>query len=116
VLNVVYPAYLMTKHKSWNLLWHNPGDLGLAATLGLMFFVGIALMGKGMLLLGALGASVGFGVQQTVQLLGSQAVGFFSGEWRGIGGKPVARMYCAILVLVLAAAIMACGNAINGGN
>jgi len=116
VLNVVYPAYLMTKHKSWNLLWHNPGDLGLAVTLGLMFFVGTALMGKGMLLLGALGASVGFGVQQTVQLLGSQAVGFFSGEWRGIGGKPVVRMYCAILVFVLAAAIMACVNAINAGN
>ncbi|MCC6126386.1 MAG: hypothetical protein IT426_15620 [Pirellulales bacterium] len=112
VLNVLYPAFLMTKHRSWPVLLRNPGENALAAIFGLMFFVGVALLGKGMLLLGALGASVGFGVQQTVVMLGSQSVGFLGGEWKGIGGKPRALMFCGIAVLIAAAAIMACGNAL----
>lgn len=112
LLNVAYPAYLMTKHKSWSVLWQNPGEFGLAATFGLMFFVGIALMGKGMLLMGTLGASVGFGVQQTIQMLGGQAVGFFSGEWKDASGTSRIQMYCAIMVLITAAVIMSCGNAL----
>jgi L-rhamnose-H+ transport protein len=113
VLNVLYPAYLMSKHRSWQVLLRNPRENVLAAIFGLMFFVGVAMMGKGMVLLGALGASVGFGVQQTVQTLGSQSVGFFGGEWKGIGAKPRALMFCGIAVLIVAAAIMSCGNALT---
>ena len=36
-------------------------------------------MGKGMLLLGVLGASVGFGIQQAMQMTGTQLLGFISG-------------------------------------
>ncbi len=42
-------------------------------------------MGKGMLLLGAApGASVGWGIQQAMQMAGTQMLGFASGEWRGV--------------------------------
>ena len=91
LLNVIYPAYLMTKHRSWHVLWENPREIALAVTFGLSFFTGTALMGKGMLLLGAFGASVGWGVQQILQMLGSQSVGFFGGEWRRKSGKPASR-------------------------
>jgi L-rhamnose-H+ transport protein len=113
LLNVAYPAYLMTKHRSWERLWRNPREVALAATFWLMFFAGLAMMGKGMLLMGSLGASVGFGVQQTIQMLGGQTVGFCSGEWRGTHGKPRVQLYCGILVLLLAAIIMSLGNAIR---
>jgi L-rhamnose-H+ transport protein len=112
LLNVFYPAYLMTIHKSWNVLLESRREAALAVLFGLTFFTGFALMGKGMLLLGPLGASIGFGVQQTMQMLGGQAVGFFAGEWQGIGRKPRVQMYCAIVILVLAAAIMSFGNAL----
>ena len=52
LLNVIYPAYLMTKHRSWHVLWENPREIALAVTFGLSFFTGTALMGKGMLLWG----------------------------------------------------------------
>jgi L-rhamnose-H+ transport protein len=113
-LNVLYPAYLMSKHHSWGVLLQHPHENMLAAIFGLMFFIGIALWGEGMLLLGALGASVGIGVQQTVQMLASQSVGFLGGEWKGIGGKPRLLMYCGIAVLIAAAVVMACGNALTG--
>jgi hypothetical protein len=113
LINVTYPAYLMTKNKNWHVLWEASGDLGLALFMGANFIIGVALMGKGMLLLGALGASVGFGVQQAMQMLGSQGVGFASGEWRGVTGTPRKQMYLAIAILIAAALVMAYGNTLT---
>jgi hypothetical protein len=112
LVNVTYPAYLMTKHKSWGVLFDSWQEAGLAVAIGCNFIIGVALMGEGMLLLGPLGASVGFGVQQAMQMLGGQAVGFSSGEWRGITGTPRRQMYFAIALLIAAALVMAYGNSL----
>jgi hypothetical protein len=53
-----------------------------------------------------LGASVGFGIYFVMQILGGQALGVISGEWRGVRGKPVNQMLIAILLLVAGACIM----------
>jgi hypothetical protein len=113
LINVTYPAYLMTRHASWNVLLASWKELGFAVFIGFNFILGVALMGKGMLLLGPLGASVGFGVQQATQMLGSQGVGFASGEWRGIAGKARNQMYLAIAILIAAAMVMAYGNTLT---
>jgi hypothetical protein len=63
-------------------------------------------MFQGMLLLGPLGASVGFGIYFVMQILGGQALGLISGEWRGVKGKPVYQMFMAVLLLVVGAGIM----------
>lgn len=110
LINVAYPAYLMTRNNSWGVLLESWQELALAAFIGLNIIVAVAMMGKGMLLLGPLGASVGFGVQQAMQMLGSQAAGFASGEWRGVPGKPRHQLYAAIAVLIAAAVVMAYGN------
>lgn len=112
LINICYPAYLMTKHKSWNVLRESWWELFLAIVIGIDFIVGVALMGKGMVLLGMLGASVGFGIQQALQMLGSQGVGFVSGEWHGVHGRPRIQMYIAIVILILATMVMAYGNAL----
>jgi hypothetical protein len=87
----------------------------LAVVIGLNMAIGVVLMGKGMVMLGALGASVGFGIQQASQMLGGQGVGFISGEWKGVLGKPRHQMYAAIGVLIVAALIMAFGNTLSKG-
>jgi len=112
-LNVLYPAYLMTKNKSWGTLLGSPREIGLAMVFGLTFFTGFALMGKGMLLMGAIGASVGFGIYQSMQMLGGQAVGFWGGEWSGVTGKPRRQMVLAIVILIVATVIMSYGNALS---
>ena len=113
IINVTYPAYLMTKNRSWSVLWHSRLELLLAIGIGINFILGVALMGKGMLLLGVLGASIGFGVQQAMQMLGGQIVGFASGEWSGIHGTPRRQMYAAIAVLITAAVVMAYSNTLT---
>jgi hypothetical protein len=113
LVNVTYPAYLMTKNKSWGVLLDSWWELLLSVAIGINFIIGVALMGRGMLLLGPLGASVGFGVQQAMQMLGGQTVGFASGEWRGISGRPRHQMYLAIGVLIAAAVVMAYGNTLT---
>ena len=110
IVNIGYAAYLMTKNRSWAVLGRGGGELVLAIIIGVNFSLAVALMGKGMLLLGALGASIGFGIQQAMQMTGGQLLGFISGEWRGVFGKPRLQMYLAIGILIVAAGIMAFGN------
>lgn len=113
MINILYPAWLMTKHKSWNVLWQSPGQLMLTFIMAVGGAAATILLGQGMLWLGALGASIGFGVQQAMQMLGGQSVGFISGEWRGVPRGPLLTMVMAILLLILAAAIMAYGNSLT---
>jgi len=61
---------------------------------------------------GALGASVGWGIFQALQIMGGQALGFASGEWHGILGSPRYQMYIAIAILILATVIMGYGNSL----
>lgn len=115
LVNTLYPVYLLTRNKSWRVLAANPGEICLALLYGLLFFIPSALLGKGMLLLGALGASVGFGVVQGTLILGGQALGFLSGEWRGVSGKPRAQIYLAIAVLLLSMGVFAFANSFAAG-
>jgi hypothetical protein len=110
LINLVYPLYLMAKNKSFGVLAQSWPEVVLAAIIGINTALGIVLMGTGMRWLGALGASVGFGIQQAAQMLGGQALGFLSGEWRGVVGQPRYRMYLAVAILIVAAIVMACGN------
>lgn len=112
-VNLGYPAWLMTKNHSWGKLFASVPDVALAVILGLQFILAVALLGQGMLLLGVVGAAIGFGIQQTLQLLGNQAVGFLSGEWRGVGGRPLCQMISAILVLLVAVLLLALGKALT---
>jgi hypothetical protein len=100
----------MKKNKSFGVLGQSCNEVMLAAIIGINFAVGIVLMGSGMRWLGVLGASVGFGIQQASQMLGGQGLGFISGEWKGVLGKPRRQMYTAIVMLIIAAIIMAYGT------
>ena len=110
IVNLGFAVYLLTKNKSWHMFTYSLRDFLLAVTISVNSIVAIVLNVKGMLWLGALGASVGFGIQQAMQMTGCQGVGFISGEWRGVHGKPRTQMYVAIGVLMIAAAIMVIGK------
>jgi hypothetical protein len=110
LLNIIYPACLITRKRTWGVLVHNWSEAGLAFISGAQLILAAMLLGRGMLALGTLGASVGFGIQQAAQMLGNQGLGFMSGEWKGVHGKPLRLMIVAIGILIAAAAIMAYGN------
>lgn len=112
MINILYPAYLMWKNKSWHVLRDSWRETAIPAAGGLQFVVAIVLLGNGNLMLGALGASVGWGIYQAMQILGGQAVGFASGEWRGVFGPPRHAMYIAIIIFLMATVVMGYGNSL----
>ena len=110
MVNIIFPAWIMTKKKNWGELLKNPGETLLATIIGIQLITAFMLLGRGMLLLGVFGASVGFAIQQILQIMGNQAVGFFSGEWKNVYGKPRRLMYTALVVLAVAVLIIAFSN------
>ena len=110
LVNIIYPAWIMTKKKNWGELLKYPRETLLATIIGIQLIAAFTLLGRGMLLLGVFGASVGFAIQQTMQIMGNQAVGFISGEWKNVYGKPRRLMYTALILLVVAIVIVAFSN------
>lgn len=113
LINIFYAVFLMTRKKTWNLLFARRDELLYGAIIGFQFIISIVLMGRGMLLLGILGASIGFAIQQSMQVVGNQLVGFLGGEWKGVGGRPRKTMYQAISIILIAVIILAYSNTMN---
>jgi len=111
-VNIGYAAFMMTKKKTWKLLFVRKDELICSLLIGLQFLGSMILMGRGMVILGILGASVGFGIQQSMQIIGNQVVGFVGGEWRGVNGRPRRIMYLALGVIFIAVIILAYSNTI----
>lgn len=114
LVNLAYPAYVITRGKSWKRFIEARGELVFLMVFGAQFSLAIALLGHGNVILGVLGASVGWGIFQAMQLLGNQGVGVVFGEWRGVPVGPRRQMVWAVAMLLVAAAIMASGNARAG--
>ncbi len=115
LVNLIYPAIIMTRKKTWHVFREAGLDFLLAAVMGTHFVVAVLLMGWGMITLGVLGASVGFGIQQTFQIMGGQIVGFLGGEWKGVHGKPRIQMYIALIILIIAMIILAYSSTLIKG-
>ncbi|MFB2117992.1 L-rhamnose/proton symporter RhaT [Parapedobacter sp. 2B3] len=110
VVNVGYGVYLMVKRKSLKSFSLSGIEVLVGYVAGAQFILSIVLMGKGMVLLGALGASVGFAIQQSTQILGNQIVGFVNGEWKEVRGSPRKTMYWSIAVIILGVILLAGSN------
>lgn len=107
LVNTGYAVYLMFKNNTGSTFFKRKQELVYGGVIGLQFILSIVALGKGMVLLGVLGASVGFAIQQSMQIIGNQVVGFVGGEWRGIGGKPLITMYVSLAVILMAVTILA---------
>jgi L-rhamnose-H+ transport protein len=107
VVNAGYPLIRLIRERNWRDYGVRKGEIGLAIVMGITFIGFIVLMGSGLRLLGPLGASVGFGVFQALQLTGAQALGFLTGEWRQAQRQSRRQMYGAISLLLIAVAIIA---------
>jgi len=105
LVNIIYALCLMKKNKSFYKL-KNVKDFTLSCITGLQFFVYLLIFGFGTLLIGAAGASIGNGVCQSLQITGGQLVGFISGEWKGVRGKPVYLMSSALFLMLVGICIL----------
>jgi len=112
IINIGYASFWMTKKKTWKLLFARKEEFLISIVAAAQFIIGVTLMGSGMVYLGILGASVGYGIMQSVQVLGNQLVGFAGGEWKGVKGTPRKTMYLALGVILIAVIIFAYSNTV----
>lgn len=112
VTNVIYCAVLLTRNKTWS-------DYGkaqtsshwfLAALMGAIWMPSIALYGRAAVLMGDLGGSAGWGLYMGMVIVVSNVWGFFTGEWKGVRGKPVNIMIIGIVLLLVAIATLGYGT------
>lgn len=106
LVQIVYASVQLTRKNMWRLFFDRKTEIVLGVLAGLQFFASLLCLGRGMLMLGALGAAVGFGIQQSIQTVANQLVGFWGGEWKGVFGPPRRTMYMAIIVLLFAVALL----------
>ena len=112
-INILYAIFLMAKKGTWNLLFSRKDELLYGLIAGLQFIASIILLGRGMVFLGVLGASIGIGIQQSLQVVGNQLVGFIGGEWKYVYGRPRKTMYLGLVVILIAVMVFSYCNAIQ---
>lgn len=106
LVNIAFPFVLAVKRGTLRD-FRSLGDFVRTIVMAALFVMCLLCMGNGMRLLGALGASLGFGLYQGFQTLSSQTVGIFSGEWRNAGRRSRVRMTAAVLLMLAAVTGMA---------
>lgn len=105
-VNVLFPLFLMLRGRNWRTL-AMPEDFCLTLLMPLLFVGSLLCMGNGMRMMGALGASLGFGLQQGLSILTAQGVGVFTGEWSGVFRRTKILMAGAVVLMLAAVGTMA---------
>jgi len=105
-----YPAYLISRDKSWSNLFANRGNAGSwlrASSMGVLWFGAILLYGIGASSMGSAGAVYGWALIITVSILTSNAWGALTGDWGDSGARPKALMWLSTVLLIGSFAILA---------
>lgn len=101
--SLLYSLYLLKKNRTWSTFRRGGGKYWLLSPLmGLMWISCIVMYGVGANLMGSLGPVIGWPVLISTTVLAANGWGFFTGEWRGIRGRPI-RLQAGALVILVAA-------------
>jgi len=106
LINVLFPLSLMLHRRTLATL-STPKDFCLTLLMPLLFVCSLLGVANGMRMMGALGASLGFGLQQGLQILTAQGVGIFTGEWKGVLRQTQVLMISAVVLMLIAISAMA---------
>ncbi len=107
-------VFLMIKNRTWGN-FVKPGaarDAGLALIMAVLNISSLLLYGLGAHYIGAMGTSLGFTVFMTVTIILANILGFMTGEWKGVGVKPVRCINAATLVLIISICVLGIGNSL----
>lgn len=110
--NCAYTIYLLTRNKSWSayglprtgLFWL----YGLA--MGLLWYGGLVLYGRGATAMGSLGAVIGWPLFMASLILFSTIWGSITGEWKGAGRSAKQFMVAGLAVLMVASSMLGVAN------
>ena len=113
LMNAGYAVFLLIKNKSWSGF----GAVGAgkayrwAIIAGLLWFGALGTYGQGAALMGSIGPVIGWPILLGLSLIVSNALGFFTGEWKGAAG-PFRLMVAGLIVLIGACMILGYANSV----
>jgi hypothetical protein len=113
-VNLLYPAFLLFRNRSWGGVFE-PGawrEAILAVPFALLTIISFAMGSSGMVLMGALGSSVGFGINQSLQIVSAQSIGLVFGEWKGVERRYTRLMVAALALMLVGIAVISAGQAV----
>ncbi|MHB9035396.1 MAG: L-rhamnose/proton symporter RhaT [Armatimonadota bacterium] len=111
-------AFACALYLSRNRTWSRFTEAGtgsywpLAALMGLIWIVALAIYGRAAGMMGSLGGSAGWAIYMGCTILVSNVLGIVTGEWREGKGGPLRMMYVAITVILAAIGIIGYGNSL----
>lgn len=107
--NAGYALYLLRKNKSWPAFtapgvpaWYWLG----ATAMGLMWYGGISIYGKGAEDMGRYGAVLGWPIFMSIVIVTANLLGAFTGEWKGASQKARWLSWLGIAILIAAIVVV----------
>jgi L-rhamnose-H+ transport protein len=110
--SIFYSLYLMRKNNSWHLFTLSGTRTYwlLALAMAMLWYGGAVLYGVSTVYLGILGVPIAQALFVIFVILGANATGFLTGEWRGVIGAPLRSLAIGVSLLALACSVIAIGN------
>jgi hypothetical protein len=110
--NLLYPVFLLCRNRSWGVFFERGAwrEAVLAVPFAVLTILSFVSGGVGMILMGALGSSVGFGVGLAMQIVSAQSIGLLFGEWKGVERRYTRLMVAALALMLLGLAVISAGQ------
>ncbi len=111
ICNTSFCIYLLVQKQSLrNFFLPGKGrNFLLAGSMGAMWLAGMTLYGMGANRLGKIGSSIGWALVMSLMVVMANLWGLSTGEWRGVGRKPLRIMSGGIAILVVAMFLVGLG-------
>lgn len=114
LMNAGYAVFLLIRNRSWS--GFRAAGAGRAyrwaVIAGLLWFGALGIYGQGAALMGDIGPVIGWPILLGLSLIVSNALGFFTGEWKGAAG-PFRLMVAGLVVLICACMILGYANSVS---
>lgn len=114
ITNSGYAIYLLFKNKTWHK-YLEPGSQShwiWGILTGFLFMAGMGFYGMGATNLGALGPSLGWPLMVSSMIISANIWGALTGEWEGIGKKPIRYQASGLILLIIAIVIISAGPSV----
>jgi L-rhamnose-H+ transport protein len=107
--NLVYCSYLFRRNGSFGLMRSHRRNWAHAAVMACLWILSVGFYSEGSHLMGSRGATVGWPILVSSSVLGANALGLFTAEWKEMGWSVRGYLYAGLAVLL--AAVFLAGSA-----
>jgi L-rhamnose-H+ transport protein len=108
VPNLIYCAYLLSRHRTWHLFISSEclRNVILALAMAALWVSGVFGYGAGATLAGKYGTSIGFTLFMATSILSSNMIGVWSGEWEMTTHHTRRLLVAGMIVILLSVVIL----------